>query len=243
MATSMMSYKDYKVGWICALPLEMTAAIAMLDEHHPQLQRAPGDDNTYVLGRVGEHGVAIASLPVGEIGTNSAAQVAVQMLRTFQSIKFGLMVGIGGGVPNSNDVRLGDIVISKPSGRKGGVFQYDLGRHLPNGFQTFGFLNAPLRILRSAISTLIAWHDIPGQNKIPEYLSPTKNPKLPPRYGYPEQEPDELFKSDYVHGEDKTCAKCNRANLVHRKSRISRDPVVHYGVIASGNQVMKKRCR
>ena len=234
-----MSYEDYKVGWICALPLEMTAAIAMLDEYHPHLQRARGDDNTYVLGRIGEHRVAIASLPVGEVGTISAAQVAVQMLRTFRSIKFGLMVGIGSGVPNSKDVRLGDIVVGKPSDQNGGAFQYDLGRNRPNGFQTFGFLNAPPRVLRSAISTLIAWHDIPGQNKIPEYLSPMKNPKLPPDYAYPEQEPDELFRSDYVHGEDETCANCDRTNLVNRKTRISKDPVVHYGMIASGNQVMK----
>ena len=101
MTTVTLSYEDYKVGWICAQSVEMTAAIAMLDELHTALQRAPGDDNTYVLGRVGEHNVAIASLPIGERGTNSAAQVAVQMLRTFQSVKIGLMVGIGGGVPSS----------------------------------------------------------------------------------------------------------------------------------------------
>src|SRR5437762_406516 len=219
MATVTLSYEDYKVGWICALPLEMTAAIAMLDEHHTPLQRAPGDDNNYVLGRVGEHNVAIASLPVGERGTNSAAQVAAQMLRTFLSITIGLMVGIGSGVPSSKDIRLGDIVVSKPSNQNGGVFQYDLGKRLPNRFKNFGFLNAPPRVLRSAISTLIAWHEIPGQNMIPDYLSPEKNPNLPARYAYPESEPDRLFKPDYIHGSQKTCATCDCENLVDRETR------------------------
>lgn len=173
-----LSYRDYEVGWICALPMEMTAAIAMVDERHGDLPRAPGDDNTYVLGRIGDHNVAIATLPIGEIGTNSAAQVAIQMLRTFPSIKIGLMVGVGGGVPGQKDIRLGDIVVSKPTKRNGGVFQYDRGRTLPEGSENSGFLNAPPRILRSAVAALIALHDIPGQNKIAEYLSTDTNPNF-----------------------------------------------------------------
>ncbi|EAW10814.1 ankyrin repeat domain-containing protein [Aspergillus clavatus NRRL 1] len=34
----------YTVAWICALPLEMAAAEAMLDEKHPELPTSPGDD-------------------------------------------------------------------------------------------------------------------------------------------------------------------------------------------------------
>ena len=191
---------------------------------------------------MGDHNVVIASLPIGESTASSAAQVAAQMLRTFQSIKVGLMVGIGSGVPSSEDVRLGDIVVSKPRHQNGGVFQYDVGKHLPCGFKNRGFLNAPAplpRTLRSAISALVANHDIPGQNKIPDYLSPTKNPQLPARYAYPEEELDELFKSEYIHEGDKTCANCDRGNLVERMTRSSRDPVVHYGVIASGNKAMR----
>ncbi|CRL30789.1 unnamed protein product [Penicillium camemberti] len=45
------------------------------------------------------------------VGIVSAITVAIQLLSSFYSIRFGLMVGIGGGVPNSNiDVRFGDIV-------------------------------------------------------------------------------------------------------------------------------------
>ena len=42
------------------------------------------------------------------------------MLLSFPNIRFGLLVGIGGGVPSEeNDIRLGDIVVSKPHGTFG----------------------------------------------------------------------------------------------------------------------------
>ena len=56
----------------------------------------PNDNNIYTLGRVGGHNVVIACLPAGKTGTNSAAAVAVEMNSVFPSIRFGLMVGIGG---------------------------------------------------------------------------------------------------------------------------------------------------
>jgi nucleoside phosphorylase len=109
-----LTHKDYTVGWICALPIESVAAQAMLDERHNTLPSHPHDQNTYALGRIGNHNVAIACLPKYQIGTNSAAVVSTTMRFSFPSIRFGLMVGIGGGVPNiskKNDIRLGDIVV------------------------------------------------------------------------------------------------------------------------------------
>lgn len=90
---------EYTVGWICALPLEMAAAKAMLDEIHPKLPQASNDQNSYCLGSINGHNIAIACLPSGVHGITSAATVASSMLHTFPSIRFGLMVGIGGGVP------------------------------------------------------------------------------------------------------------------------------------------------
>jgi hypothetical protein len=46
-------HEDHKVGWICALPVEMAAAVAMLDEHHDKLPQNSTDHNTYRLGRIG----------------------------------------------------------------------------------------------------------------------------------------------------------------------------------------------
>lgn len=80
----------------------------------------------YTLGRVGKHNVVLTVLPSGEYGTSSAASMASDMLRSFPNIKIGLVVGIGGGVPSqTNDIRLGDVVVSAPRHRKGGVLQYD----------------------------------------------------------------------------------------------------------------------
>jgi nucleoside phosphorylase len=70
-----------------------------------------------------------------EKGNSRAAIVANQLLNDFPSIRFVLLVGIGGGVrgeeEDHNDIRLGDFVVSKPTATFGGVVQYDLGKVLP----------------------------------------------------------------------------------------------------------------
>jgi hypothetical protein len=55
---------QYQVGVGCAHPHEMTATMAILDERYQQMAGQDKlDDNNYVLGRVHEHNVVIASLP------------------------------------------------------------------------------------------------------------------------------------------------------------------------------------
>lgn len=88
----MRSHDTYGVGIICALAVEKAAVEAMLDEKHPPLDRVHGDENNYTFGKIGEHAVAIACLPAGVIGNNSAATVAKDMMRSFP-IRIGLMVG------------------------------------------------------------------------------------------------------------------------------------------------------
>ncbi|KAA8641565.1 uncharacterized protein ATNIH1004_011701 [Aspergillus tanneri] len=114
---------DYAIAWICALPLEMAAARVMLDRIHNPLPKLPTDPNAYVLGELNGHYIVVACLPTGVYGTISAATVVSHVVSTFPRIQFGLMVGIGGGVPStSNDIRLGDVVISKPDGKYSGVY-------------------------------------------------------------------------------------------------------------------------
>src|SRR3954468_3660778 len=86
MAPKSRSHNEYTVGWVCALPKEQTAAIAMLDQRHPDLSN-PNDDNAYTLGSIGNHNVVITCLPKGKVGTNPAAAVAAQMVRSFPAIK------------------------------------------------------------------------------------------------------------------------------------------------------------
>ena len=241
--TRSLRHHDYTVAWVCALPLEMAAAKAMLDEIHPDLPTSSNDQNTYVLGRIRAHNVVIACLPSGVYGTTSAATVANQMLFTFRSIRFGLMVGIGGGAPSKEaDIRLGDVVVSKPTGDFGGVVQYDFGKTVGQGvFERTGRLNRPPQILLTAIARLQA-DQMMETSRIPEFLSEmiATYPRMQAEFTYRGQEQDRLFDAASDHyGLENTCDTCEMSRLVTRPARDRHDPVIHYGLIASGNQVIK----
>ncbi|KAF4495255.1 hypothetical protein FAGAP_8612 [Fusarium agapanthi] len=151
---TMSNPQKYTVGWICAIATEYLAAQLFLDEEHegPEFVSA-NDTNHYTLGKIGKHNVVIAVLPHGEYGIASAAGVAKDMLHSFPNVRFGLMVGIGGGAPTpEHDIRLGDVVVSASGYGKGGVFQYDFGKAVQGQeFQETGFLNQPPTILRTAV--------------------------------------------------------------------------------------------
>ena len=83
---------EYTVGWICALPCEMAASKACLDEDHGQPRwKHFSDKNTYSLGRVGDHNVVIGCLPSGMDGLVSVSVVAMHMLASFEMEAAGLM--------------------------------------------------------------------------------------------------------------------------------------------------------
>lgn len=249
------AHSDFSVGWVCALSTEQTAATAMLDHQYDDLPKPPNDPNCYTLGSIGKHKVVIACLPEGETGTDVAASTVPWMISTFPSIRFALMVGIGGGIPPK--VRLGDIVVSTPAGQYPGVVQWDSGKAKDGGkFERTGALNNPPASLRTALAKLKTAHEMYGP-RVQEYLDDLgKNyPKLASRYLKSSSLTDVLFKRDYARvtqrpsdfkvtedddedeGEDEpTCRFCDRTKEVTRKPREMR---VHYGVIASGNQIIK----
>ncbi|KAL6814076.1 Pfs, NACHT and WD domain protein [Trichoderma camerunense] len=244
----MSNPEDYTVGWICAISTERVAAEAFLDEKHKGPEDvSTHDNNDYALGKMGRHNVVIAVLPDGEYGTASAATVARDMLHTFPNIRIGLMVGIGGGAPSAeHDIRLGDIVVSAPRNGKGGVFQYDFGKTMQDqAFQQTGFLDQPPTILRTAIAGLKAQYEAEGhdlEGMIDDLLA--KKRRLRKNYKRPAPVSDNLFQSEIVHPPDeRTCkAFCldNPSNLQPRHKRTEDDdnPTIHYGTIASANQLM-----
>ena len=242
--TTLLKKSDYTVGWICAIAIELEAVRAVLDEKHCQQNNSDGDTNTYTLGRIGKHNVVITCIPEGRYGTAQAGIVATHMCSTFKRLRFGLMVGIGGGAPSEgNDVRLGDVVVSQPTGVSGGVVQYDFGKAMENGvFVPTGFLNAPPSILLGAVAS------IKGRNqmKLGKRISDTAQEieEMNARFQYPGQDTDILFRAEYNHiaGEGRqrdTCGSCDISKLVSRSQRQYDHPYIHYGIIASGNQVMK----
>ncbi|KAL6881409.1 WD40 repeat-like protein [Trichoderma novae-zelandiae] len=239
----------YTVGWICALPKELVAAKAFLDEEHQRPSHvAKNNTHTYSLGSMEGHNVVIAASPMGEYGTASAAAVARDMLHSFPNVRVGLMVGIGGGAPSDeHDIRLGDVVVSTPQGAIGGVFQYDFGKTIQDqAFRHTRFLDQPPTLLRAAMTTLESRHDAGGcqfGEAISRALSKSNGLLL--RYRRPGPSSDRLFRSDVVH--PPAAASCaegcldDPSNMVARGERAAADdnPAIHYGIIASGNQVMK----
>lgn len=100
---------------------------------HPALCQPQTDHNAYILESVNGHHVFIARLPTGVYGITYASILLNQMLQTFPSLEFGLMVDIGGGVSSrKTDIRLGDVVASTPTSAStfGGVIQCDYGKTL-----------------------------------------------------------------------------------------------------------------
>jgi nucleoside phosphorylase len=229
---------DYTVGWVCALPVELAAAQEMLDEEHHDLERDldDNDENLYALGSMGGHNVAIVCLPAGRIGNNPAAAVSTQMLATFKAIRFGLMVGIGGGVPAEADVRLGDVVVSQPHRSFGGVVQYDVGKATPNKFERTGSLNSPPHVLLSAVAKVRA-NELRGRSQLSTYTAKLERIA---KFQRVKAGPDILFEVAYDHSKGQTCDQCSVDRQEARQPRESEGGVVvHYGTIASGNQVMR----
>ncbi|EPS40260.1 hypothetical protein H072_5924 [Dactylellina haptotyla CBS 200.50] len=252
MATQ--THSIYTIGWICSLPKELAAATGMLDEQHGELPNPPNDNNNYTLGKIWKHNIVLACLPKGRAGGVTAAAVAVQMINTFPNIKFGLFVGIAGGVPGKGRVRLGDVVVSTPVAEFPGVVQWDMGQVETGGVvKRIGALNNPPKALLAALAKVETQHELNG-TKVPKYIEELKGkyPRLKRALDITGLE-DVLFRTGYGHvetrpadcdGEDdeeeeeeeddeRSCRYCEKSKVLKRKPR---EMKIHNGLIASGNK-------
>ncbi|KAF4417536.1 Kinesin light chain 1 [Colletotrichum fructicola] len=241
--TQERSRDDYKVAWICPLEVEQIAAMEMLDEEHPALPKPPADHNVYSLGSINGHNIVIAGLH--QPGNCPAATVVAQMRMTFPNLRFGLLVGIGGGVPVETDdgmIRLGHVVVSKPAGGHSGALQYDHGKARNGYFERTGALAPPPAVLLSAAQALAVQRarlrvDPVHQNVL--RIDITSRGLR--RFQHPDERTDHLFPPDYVHQHQGACStKCDLSKRIPR----TRDDdntfvIVHRGNIASGELVVK----
>lgn len=228
---------DYAVSWITALPVEYAAAKTLLDEEHEALTRINSDPNLYTLGRIGPHNIVITCLPAGSIGYDVAAKVAANLSTRFPSARIRLMVGIGGGVPDNIDIRLGDVVISHPEDGNPGVVQYDFGKAEAGGkYRRTRHLDKPPPLLLHALNEVRSNHLL-GTSTFKDHLATLeKNPT----FARITAGPDRLFKSTYNHTGGLSCADCDEQELVKRDPRSPQRTVeFYYGTIASGNTVMR----
>jgi nucleoside phosphorylase len=238
-----LKYNEYTVGVISVMHFEMSAVRYMLDEEHGHLRQKTGDPNIYTSGKLRGHNVVIGCLP-GTQGKGSAAITATHMHRTFPAVRYWFLVGIGGGAPSAkDDIRWGDVVISMPNGRYSGVVEYDSGRETETDFDPIGFLASPPPILRSTVEKMRSDHML-VENKIDEYVSALvqRGGRLD-QYMRPSEE-DVLFEPGYTHppGQD-TCSQCDKSRAINRQPRKSIAPAIHYGLVASGDRVMKNPIR
>ncbi|KAJ0419344.1 hypothetical protein BJY00DRAFT_286324 [Aspergillus carlsbadensis] len=247
MPNTETQHADYTVAWICALPLEAAAARTMLDNTHTRLPQSATDQNVYNLGEISGRNIVIACLPSGVYGTVSAAVVVSQLLSTFTNISFALLVGIGGGIPQAvkNDMWLGDIVISKPTSEgTSGVIAYDFGKRVADDvdLKVSAVLNRPPQLLLNTVSQLEA-DTLTGKSlEIRKIIASALEayPYMTERYVQPDRATDYLFEADYFHlSGGSGCDTCDAKHLVNRQTRRTDEPRVHYGTIASGNQLIR----
>jgi nucleoside phosphorylase/DNA polymerase III delta prime subunit len=236
-----LAHDAYTVAWVCALPLEMAAAKAMLDTVHPSLPQAKADHNVYALGAIEGHNVVLACLPSGIYGKVSASTVVSHLVFTYTNVQFALIVGIGGGVPLHADIRLGDVVVSRPTATSTGVIQYDYGKTLREGkLQRTGSLDKPPLVLLKAVAHLESNSMIGKGASISGSIERVLQKNEEMREAFSRPECDWLFQSTYEHDEgNSNCLGCNQSQLVVRPERMTNEPCIHYGLIASGDQVMK----
>ncbi|QPC78186.1 hypothetical protein HYE68_008938 [Fusarium pseudograminearum] len=240
------SRSSYTVGILCALPLELLAVRALFDTKHDSPRYIRGDSNTYALGTLSNHMVVAACLPAGEYGTNAAADSASNMKRTYPNIEFCLLVGIGGGAPTvDNDIRLGDVVVSLPTTKYPGVIQYDLGKEIEGStFELTGSLHRPPRCLMTAVSSLRSNPDLPS-NALQSSLEEVTR-RVPEswraRYTHPGQDQDFLSKAICTTCQAHSACSNREAHVQKRTLRPTNHPEIHYGLIASGNRVLKDAC-
>ncbi|KAF3155395.1 hypothetical protein TWF751_003252 [Orbilia oligospora] len=215
----------YTIGWVRAIVIELAAVKALLDEEYDPLLMHYMETNVYVFGRMGKHNIVIACLPAGKYGTVSAATVASEMRWHFPDIRFYLMVGVGGGVPSEvNDIRLGDVVVSLPTGISGGVIQYEFGKTVSEGkFQYAGSLNAPPPLLLNALTHIRAINTKRFGAILEDIILSAGT--ADDRFSRPVQ--DRLFVANYDHlGQQESYEKCDPSMLIDRKFRENNYPKV-----------------
>ncbi|KAJ5923720.1 hypothetical protein N7454_008965 [Penicillium verhagenii] len=198
-------------------------AIQILFDSTHEVAVSSDDPNSYRFGSINQHNVVATCLPDAKL--RFPADLPVRGHRR--------------GAPSArHDIRLGDVVVSTPVGKDIGVIQYDMIKTLENGHsQMNGYLQPPPRTVRSVLSVM---------QSDPKHSKPNLGPYLQAisdangDYACPDVSTDNLYESLYSHPEGtETCDGCDAAMIRPRLARPSRLPRVHYGLIGSGNQVMR----
>lgn len=240
--------RDFSIAIFCALPLEADAVLALFDHDWDDdggglpYDLAPGDSNAYSTGAIGLHNVVLVYMP--NTGKVIASTAAAHCRSTFPNIKLAVVVGVCGAVPftaRGEEIVLGDVIIGE------GVVQHDLGRQMPEEFLRKNTLQEslgrPSAEVRSHLARLKSIHSqVKHQDKMAVYLAALQK-KAELGAWYPGSEHDKLFQTTYQHvANGEQCDKCGCDGPLVPRRRLeqgSTQPVVHIGLVASGDTVLK----
>lgn len=220
------------VAVICPLPIELDAVLAVFDDYPRVLEGSP-----YYYGIISKHSAVAVCLP--KIGILPARDCGALLKIRFPSIQYRFLVGIAGGIPDEkNDVRLGDVVIGTY------LNKYDAGKWFNGDLQPSPLLiEAPQELLEVIPIFKTRPQQRPDQ-LLEEQLETMRirNPERRTHWTYPDVEEarDLLFTPSYtcLTPSQDQCS-CDPTQIIDRVNRQLQSPKVHYGLIASGDQVMK----
>ncbi|KAJ4126980.1 hypothetical protein NW768_008601 [Fusarium equiseti] len=259
---------DYRIAIICALKSEANAVRAVFDtfwaDHRVNdgIRRAHDDPNHYTTGTILGHNVVIAHMP--EYGKGSSARVAANIRHTFPDITLALVVGVCGGVPNTDrdEIMLGDVVVSQC------IVEYDRGRQFPDQVRPLNTLgdsqNADVRGFLAMLERDFLEHFTAEYlEEAPRAEHPLRPIPKPRHLGFSE---DRLHQSNHRHkhhiqGECQKCdacvddtkdtcdesktSSCEVLRCIDLKARKRAEnsndikPRVYFGKVGSGDLVMK----
>lgn len=220
------------VAVICPLPIELDAVLAVFDDHPQVLEGLP-----YYYGTISRHSAVAVCLP--KIGILPARDCGALLKDRFPSIQYRFLVGIAGGIPDKkNDVRLGDVVIGTY------LNKYDAGKWVNGDLQPSPLLREAPQELLEVIPIFKTRPQQRPDQLLEEQLETMRirNPERRTHWTYPDVEEarDLLFTSSYIcltPSQDQ--CSCDPTQIIDRVNRQLQSPKVHFGLIASGDQVMK----
>lgn len=215
---------------VTALPEEFSAVLTVLDS--PQDLPPVGEDGIqYVVGTLpsataGQPHV-IVLVQILDPGNATAAAAVTNLVRSFPTVSYVVMVGIAAGVPNlsepSKHVRLGDIVVARC-----GVVDYDHVDQTTDGVRLRSGVGRPSPFLAAAADRLRAG-ELRGQRPWEQWLGTDADRPDRAAYHRPADDTDILYATD---GSDTRLAHADGAETGHRPAH----PKVHLGLIGSANR-------
>lgn len=164
---------------------------------------------------------------------------------TFKNTSVGLLIGIGGSVPHitKQDVRLGDVVVGPPEVGPA-VVQYDLGKLGPSSIEVTRTLNKAPALLQRVVDKVENEYDTAkddGGNFFATHIQRFATISRMKDSSRHASMPNQLFLSNYNHGDGTQCSSHDKAYEVERPAREPAEIRVHYSTILSGDFVMKSR--